>query len=275
MKLTFAQPDPRLANHVSVYYHLRVDYPLIEDFERADVGYLRLMFSGRGHYNYRGGHSDPDCAAMLLGPATEIASYSVAGPLDSFGCVLLPQFWGGIAKAGADEYANRARDAAALFGPDIEALCAAMTSAPDVDAMGRLMDGFLVPRIKPLPKDQLRVIAKIGEWISAFPIPAPEALYAACDQSDRTVMRIANRYFGAPPSLLARKFRALRTASRLIGTRGPVPDALVSEYSDRAHMTREIKHFTGMTPRNLQIASNPIMQVTLHPDNFRMDAPWT
>jgi hypothetical protein len=40
-------------------------------------------------------------------------------------------------------------------------------------------------------------------------------------------------------------------------------------------MVREVKHFTGLTPRNLQITSNPIMQITLHPDNFRHDAPWT
>ncbi len=88
-------------------------------------------------------------------------------------------------------------------------------------------------------------------------------------------MRLANRYFGAPPKLLSRKFRALRTASRLIGTRGPVPEALVADYADRAHMIREVKHFTGMTPRNLQINSSPIMQITLHPDNFRAEAPWT
>lgn len=274
MKLTFAQPDARLSAYVSAYYHVRFDYPLIEDHERADVGYLRFMFSGHGEYRYRD-HNDPDRAVMLLGPATEIASYALAGPLDSFGCVLLPQFWGGIAAAGADDYANRAADAAPLFGPAIEALHAEMAALPDVAAMGRLIDGFLISRIKPLPEEHLRVIAKIGDWLSAFPIPSPDALYAACPVSDRTVMRLANRYFGAPPSLLARKFRALRTASRLIGTRGRVPEILVAEYADRAHLSREVKHFTGLTPRSLQIASNPIMQVTLHPDNFRMDAPWT
>ena len=275
MELSFATPAPELAPFVSIYYRVFFDYPQIEDFERADVGYLRLMFGGHGFYNYPGGQRDPDCPVMLLGPATTTARYSITGPLDSFGCVLLPEFWGGIVDAGANSYANRARDGVPLLGDEALSLYDRMKGMSDVEEMGRMMDAFLIPRISALPDDHRAVIAKIGDWLSCFPIASPEALYAACDLSPRQVMRLANRYFGAPPKMLARKFRALRTASRLIGTKGPVPDALTVEYSDRAHMIREIKHFTGLTPRQLQINSNPIMQVTLHPDNFRAEAPWT
>lgn len=274
MHLSFAEPDPRLAPYVSAYYHVHFDYHLIEDFERADVGYLRLMFSGTGFYNYSGGHRDPDCPSMLLGPATETAHYSLQGPLDSFGCVLLPPFWGGIVDADASEFANRALDAEPVLS-GIHVLRAAMKDVRDIEQMSRMMDAFLLEKARPLPEDQAVVIERIGEWLSCFPIPAPEVLYDACHLSDRQVMRIANRYFGAPPKMLARKFRALRTASRIIGTKGSVPDELAEEYADRAHMIREIKHFTGMTPRGLQVNSNPIMQVTLHPDNFRAEAPWT
>lgn len=275
MELSFAQPAPELAPYVSAYYYVFFDYPLIEDFERADVGYLRLMFSGHGFYNYPGGYRDPDAPVMLLGPATTTASYSITGPLDSFGCVLLPEFWGGIVDADASDYANRALNGVPALGEGALDLFAKMKGMKDVEAMGRMMDAFLIPRLRKIPDDQRAVIGKIGDWLSCLPIPAPEKLYEACDLSPRQVMRLANRYFGAPPKMLARKFRALRTASRIIGTRGPVPDTLAEEYSDRAHMNREIKHFTGMTPRNLQVNSNPIMQVTLHPDNFREDAPWT
>ena len=275
MELSFAMPAPELAPFVSIYYRVFFDYPQIEDFERADVGYLRLMFGGHGFYNYPGGQRDPDCPVMLLGPATVTASYNITGPLDSFGCVLLPEFWGGIVNADANDYANRARDGVPLLGDEARALFDRMKGLRDVEEMGRMMDAFLIPRIRKPPDDHRAVIAKIGDWLSCRPIASPEALYAACDLSPRQVMRLANRYFGAPPKMLARKFRALRTASRLIGTKGPVPDALTSDYSDRAHMIREIKHFTGLTPRQLQINSNPIMQVTLHPDNFRAEAPWT
>ncbi len=275
MELSFASPAPELAPYVSAYYHVYFDYPLIEDFERADVGYLRLMFGGSGFYTYPDGRRVPDCPVMLLGPASVTASYSLTGPLDSFGCVLLPEFWGGIVEASAESCANDACDGAALLGEGALNLFRRMKGVRDVVAMGKMMDAFLVPLIKPLPDDHRAIIGKIGDWLSCMPIPAPEALYDACNLSPRQVMRISNRYFGAPPKMLARKFRALRTASRLIGTKGPVPDSLSDDYADRAHMTREVKHFTGLTPRGLQVRSNPIMQVTLHPDNFRAEAPWT
>ena len=40
-------------------------------------------------------------------------------------------------------------------------------------------------------------------------------------------------------------------------------------------MNREIKYFTGMTPKQLQVNSNPVLLATLHPSNFRAEAPWT
>ncbi len=61
MELSFAMPAPELAPFVSIYYRVFFDYPQIEDFERADVGYLRLMFGGHGFYNYPDGQRDPDC----------------------------------------------------------------------------------------------------------------------------------------------------------------------------------------------------------------------
>jgi AraC-like DNA-binding protein len=274
MELSFAAPAPGLAGHVSIYYLHRVDYPLIEDVERADVGYLRFLFSGRGSYTYRDGRTAPSHDVMLLGPSTETASLAVNGPLYSFGAVLLPEFWGGIAPAAASDVANFSVDAASVLGPEIQACFEAIKDLGDIEAMARHVDAVLLRMIRPLPDDHLTAIALIGEWLSQYPIPATELLYSRAGFSDRQMMRIANRYFGAPPKMLARKFRALRTASRLIGTRGRIAQALIDEYADQAHMVREVKHFTGLTPRALQVTSNPIMQATLHPDSFRHDAPW-
>jgi AraC-like DNA-binding protein len=275
LELTFAMPSPALATHVSIYYLIRFDYPVIEDQERADVGYLRFMFSGDGAYRFKSGALDASCPVMLLGPATEVANYTVNGPLYTFGAVLLPEFWGGIADCDATDFANRALDASSVFGSEVLGLFGELKGMATVEEMARRMDAWLLRRVKPVPEDHLKVMAKIGEWLSCLPIPSPERLYEEAGKSARQVMRLANRHFGAPPKLLARKFRALRTASRLIGTRGPIPESLIAEYSDQAHMIREIKAFTGMTPRQLQVNSSPIMQVTLHPDNFRAEAPWT
>jgi AraC-like DNA-binding protein len=273
--LDFAKPSPALASHVADYYLVRIDAPMIEDVERADVGYLRFMFSGSGWYKYQSGPRDAGHRIMLLGPSTEIAHYTVTGPMYIFGAVLLPEFWGGIADCDATDFANRALDATGVLGTEVHTLCDQLEACGSVEEMARLANAWLLRRIRPVPADHLEVINKIGEWLCCSPIPAPDRLYAETGKSDRQVMRLANRHFGAPPRMLARKYRALRTASRIIGTRGSIPDELADEYSDRAHMNREIKYFTGMTPKQLQVNANPILLATLHPSNFRAEAPWT
>jgi hypothetical protein len=275
MDLEFMQPAPALARHVSIYYRMRVDFPLIEDLERADVGYLRFLISGKGSITYASGHRDPEHPVILMGPATETGRYTLSGPLDCFGCVLLPDFWGGIADLDATAAANRSLDGSLTLGSESRDLFDRLSDMTTINDMATATDAFLVRRIKPLPKDDVAVIDTIGAWLSCFPIPAPDALYNATARGPRSVLRLANRHFGAPPKMLARKFRALRTASRLVGTKGMIPHELIDEYSDRAHLTREIRQFTGLTPRQLQVNSNPIVRATLHPDNFRADAPWT
>lgn len=275
MLLEFASPAPALASHISTYFLHALDYPLIEDRERADVGYLRFLFSGSGSYRYGDGRSAASTPVMLLGPSTQIADYTVNGPLRTFGAVLLPEFWGGIVDASADSIANCAVDGRPLLGSGALSCYNDMREMDSVTAMAKRLDAFLLPLIKPLPQAHLNTITLIGEWLSQCPIPPTTSLYARSTFSERQVMRIANRYFGAAPKMLARKFRALRTASRIIGTRGRLAVELVSEYADLAHMVREVKHFTGMTPRTIQVASSPIMQLTLHPANFRHEAPWT
>jgi AraC-like DNA-binding protein len=275
MQLEFMMPSPALRRHVSVYYRIQVDAPLVEDLERADVGYLRFFLKSSGHIQFANGVTDTAHPTALHGPATETGRYILQGPLDCFGAVLLPDFWGGVVDIEATECANRCMDSSHYFGTDMSDLYVRLQSMDSIEDMSKALDTFLVRRVKPIPADQSHVIDKIGDWLRCFPIPAPEALHAALRISERQTTRIANRYFGAPPKMLARKFRALRTASRLIGTRGPIPQSLITEYSDRAHLTREIKHFTGLTPKQLQVNTNPIVQATLHPDNFRADAPWT
>ena len=275
MKLTFASPAPALLKHVSLYYYVDFNYSQIEDIERADVGYLRFMLAGQGVYHFASGHNDRSSDVMLLGPSSRAADYSLTGPLRCFGAVLLPRFWGGITQRPASDFADRALDATPAFSSNLRPLFSMLTAMDSVEAMAQAMDAYLLPMVKPLrPEDEL-VIAEISKWLAQNPIPAPAVLYSVCNLSSRQVMRLSNHYFGAPPKLLARKFRALRSASLIIGTKGRIADGLTDEYSDQSHMTREIKHFTGLTPRQLQINSNPLMQATLHPRTFRTEAPWT
>lgn len=274
MKLTFALPAPALSSCVSLYYYVDFDYGRIEDIERADVGYLRFMLSGNGVFRYADGHSDRSTDVMLIGPSTIVAPYRLTGPMRCFGCVLLPRFWGGIVDRRATAFTNRASDARQTFGAEIVTLFGDLSAMSTIDTMAKAVDNFLLPKVKPLRSEDSAVIVEISKWLASSSSATLEELYAACNLSSRQVMRLSHQYFGAPPKLLSRKFRALRTASKIIGTKGSIPDVLLQDYADTSHMIREIKQFTGLTPRQLQVNSNPLMQASLHPRSFRMEPPW-
>jgi AraC-like DNA-binding protein len=263
VELIFAKPAPALSRYISAYYTVDIDYPTIVDIERAGSGHLRFNLSGRCTFDYPGSEKDPASAIILIGPGTRAARHSIVGPYYAFGCVLMPEFWDGIIAASAAEFANHAKDAAALLGEKTPMIFDALRAADGLSAMTSMMDAFLTPLIKPIPKRRLEIIERIAAWLAVQPTPSPEQLYETTPLSSRQVMRIANHHFGAPPKMLARKMRALRTASRILGSNGAITTVPEDNYTDRAHMSREIKTFTGLTPRQLQINSSPIMQTTL------------
>lgn len=65
--------------------------------------------------------------------------------------------------------------------------------------------------------------------------------------------RLFRRHFGTTPAGLRRRERA-RRAARLVlgGDRSLCESALEAGYADQAHMTRELKRATGMTPAELR-----------------------
>jgi AraC-like DNA-binding protein len=274
MELKVCLPSPALAHCFSLYYYIHYDYPMIEDRDRADVGYLRFLFTGDGNYEFANGNVTPAYDEMILGPSTVHARYLMNGPLHGFGAVLLPEFWGALVGRDASEFANRCTNAALLIGEDITVLRDELSGVEHIDAMAELFEHFMIRRLKAVDPDHRDAIGKIGDWLRNDPIPSPEVLYASASLGARQMMRVANRYFGAPPKMLARKYRALRTAS-LIVSGSDVTDDMLDHYSDRAHLSREVKQFTGLTPRDLKMQKSPIMQATLAPGLFNYDAPWT
>jgi AraC-like DNA-binding protein len=274
MELKVSLPSPTLAHCFSLYYYIHYDFPMIEDLDRADVGYLRFLFKGDGNYEFANGTVTPAFDEMILGPSTVHARYLMNGPLHGFGAVILPEFWGALADKDANDFSNCCTDANLVIGSEIKPLRDELAEAEDIEAMAELFEQFMIRRLRPVDPNHSLAIAQIGDWLRNDPILSPEVLYASAALGGRQMMRIANRYFGAPPKMLARKYRALRTAS-LIVSGSAVTDDILSHYSDRAHLSREVKHFTGLTPRDLKMQRSPIMQATLMPGLFNYEAPWT
>ncbi|TKD52021.1 helix-turn-helix domain-containing protein [Sphingomonas baiyangensis] len=272
MQIDFAHPSSAVAPYVSTFYYYRCDDAVVEGVERADVGQIRFMLKGHGALRFPGGHVEPSCPVMVSGPGTGAASWRVEGPFHCFGMALRPVGWGALIGIPADERADHVTDGVAVFGQEAAALYDALATCDGgVEAMVALAEPFIVRYARPLPIAHQQLCEAVRIWL-ANPLPQPvAALYASLAISPRQTERLVNRYFGAPPKLLERKFRALHAAAALLD--GADAADIAGAFYDQSHMIREIRHFTGHTPGALATRIDPLLALTLQPQAFNELAP--
>ncbi len=271
MLLDFHQPSPAIAPLVTIFYLYRSDEPMVEGIERADVGQIRFMLKGSGHLTFAEGHVEPSCPIMVNGPGTGAAAYRVKGPFHCFGAALRPVGWASLIGVPAHERADHVTDGEAVFGPAGSALLERLRTLGDVAAMAAAVEPFLLERARPIPPEHHRLCESVRQWLSSSDAPRVAALFDAIPLSSRQVVRLVNHYFGAPPKLLERKFRALRAATALAD--GADAREVAEAFYDQPHMIREIKHFTGHTPGTLASRMDPVLAMTLSPAAFNELAP--
>ena len=91
----------------------------------------------------------------------------------------------------------------------------------------------------------VRFARQVDAWLEDSQSPEIDDLIAATGLSRRQVERKCNAIYGAPPKLLARKFRALRAAVAMRGRDLSFDDAVGQGFYDQSHLIREVKHSPG------------------------------
>lgn len=266
MELEFLPASPAIASLVTLFYLYRSDESVVEGVERADVGQIRFMLRGAGELRFPQGHVEESRPVMINGPGTGAARYRVAGPFHCFGVALRPVGWMSLIGVPAHERADHVTDGEAVFGPDAAALLDRLRGCATIEAMVALAEPFLLARARRVPPEHQRLCELVRQWLASSPTPRVQALFDTVPLSSRQVVRLVNQYFGAPPKLLERKFRALRAAVAM--AEGAEPRTLAEAFYDQPHMIREIRHFTGHTPGTLAARMDPVLAATLSPDAF-------
>jgi AraC-like DNA-binding protein len=269
MDLSFATPCDALSRYVLSYYMFSDDYSIIEDTQRADVGAITFILNGSGHYDFKSGERVQTTPIFLNGPGNHFLTFSAFGPLRFVGISLQPGFWTHAIESDAKQLANTACDVEPMLSVGPRPTLETLREMQTIDEMAPVLDAYLLRLAKPIPPEQQSAIETIRRWLASTMFPNVADIYAAFDLSERQVTRIVNRYFGAPPQTLARKYGALRAASAIFINNGMISDEIRSHYADMSHLIREVKAFTGQTPRQLKTRSNPLMRATLLPDHFR------
>ncbi len=265
IQLDYAVPAADLTDYITLFYHFWADVPVFEDSERADHAQFRIRLSPGGtEYRFPDGsvQSVPDF--HVIGPTSGAMQVRAMGPLLVFGMGVTAAGWAAMIGNEASSVLNRAIDANGLFGAArLRAAADAMRAVSDVPARVAIGEALVRELVCGGHEQACQFVRQVDGWLAASPSPEMDDLVATTGLSRRQVERKCNAMYGAPPKLLARKYRALRAAVALAADNEDVDDVIARGFYDQSHLIREVKQFTGLTPRQIKAEPGVLQRLTM------------
>lgn len=262
--LEFVVAPPCVADHVSLFYHFHAPGPVFEDTERAQIAQLRFRLSpGCATYRFADGSAQEAAPNHLMGPTSAASYVRAEGDVRVFGMGITPAGWAAMVGIDASSLVNRLLDANALFGDHLEVAACALRAAPDTATMVEIGRRLVHNLVRVSGSSAVDFMRSVDAWLAASPSPDVDDLASATGLSRRQIERRCNALYGAPPKLLARKYRALKAAVALVSGGAAIEDLLDCGFYDQSHLIREIKQFTGLTPGQMRADPNPLAKLTI------------
>ncbi|MBV8238568.1 MAG: helix-turn-helix transcriptional regulator [Sphingomonas sp.] len=264
IQLDYVVPDADLQPFVTLFYHFKADLPRFDDVERADHAQLRFRLSrGDGSYHFPDGTVQPAPEVHVVGPTSGAMRTCADGPVEVIGMGLQPAGWAALLGIDASAMLNRAIDGELFFGTAVRHVSDRMRAAQTTAEKVAIAAAFVQCSIAGGETDAVAFARGIDAWLAGSPSPDIEDLVCATGLSRRQVERRCNALYGAPPKLLARKYRALRAAVALANGSATLDQLLEVGFYDQSHLIREVKQFTGLTPGQLRTEPNQLAQLTM------------
>lgn len=260
--LKYEAPDERLRLLVSSFYRFDYRGNALREVERADRAQFRITLQGEGRYRFAD-EEVPAYPVTVIGPTTKPFESLSDAPISVFGWGMLPAGWAALMGAEAENWIDKAFDARQVFGDSIMELRDRLIALNDAAEQFRLGNEAATEIYRTIDGAPFAFTAMVDRWLVDDNDPDVDTLIAESGLSPRQLERMTKRYYGMPPKKLARKYRALRAASRI--ARGDSLDdtELGLVFYDQAHLTREVKQFTGLTPGQLRAGKSKLTQATI------------
>lgn len=261
--LDYAVPTGRVAELITLWYFFQADIPQFSDTERADHAQLRFRLTpGGARYRFADGREQLAADLHVIGPTSGAFHVEAAGPVVVFGAGVTPAGWAALIGTDASTLLDRTVDAELLFGAEIQEVAAALAAAaPDLAAMQAVAEAFVLAH-DARDEGVTGFMRAVDDWLAGHPSPSIPDLVAATGLSRRQVERRCNALYGAPPKLLARKYRALRAAVAM-WAHDEHEAELRDGFYDQSHLIREVKQFTGLTPKMVAEQPSLLQQLTM------------
>lgn len=264
IQLDYRVPADDLKPFVTLFYHFVAHIPHFEDLERADHAQLRFRLTpGTASYTFPDGTVQDAPALHIVGPTSGAVLTRADGPLLVVGMGLQPAGWAALLGIDASAMLNRALDGPSIFGGAMTQTADAMRASDDIDTRIAIVEAFVRGSIARADGRTLDFARKIDAWLAGNISPDLDQLINATGLSRRQVERRCNALYGAPPKVLARKYRALRAAVALANGDATLDELIDFGFYDQSHLIREMKHFTGLTPRQMRTEPTLLAQLTM------------
>ena len=271
----WVEAPPALARYLNSLYILRTGPKGVDDMMPAYSGQLLLTLSGGGIMHFGKGKDARTMPEFIQCPLTEARKFEMEGDTVILGASLNFRGWAALTGLAVNEHHD---DYHELDDVLPEAVAARIrTIGPRVGA-GELTErqaldelaAILGDAFQELPERHMQVIDTTLDWLSSSFKPEIETLLDRLPYSERQVQRLVTQFFGAPPVRLIRRYRAMRAATLLaMKELDPGLESEIREaFYDQAHMIKEIRHFTGRTPRRLLPKEHSVVKDTLAPDGY-------
>ena len=205
----------------------------------------------------------PATGVHVLGPTTGAIRTRADGPVEVVGLGLQPAGWAAMIGIDASTLHNHVIDGGLLFGDGALEALVAMRNAPGTDAKIAFLESFVRRMIANRGAREAGFAQAIDAWLTSDTSPDIDDLVERTQLSRRQIERRCKALYGAPPKVLARKYRALRAAVALAKGQASA-DILIGEgFYDQSHLIRELKQFTGLTPRQIRTEPGVLARLTI------------
>ena len=276
VQFEFIPPPEDLGPYLNSLYILEVGPNGVEEMLPAYSGQLMLVGSGGGGIDFGDGFVRAPGTAFVIGPLSSARRFAIDGPALSFGASLTFHGWAALTGMPVAGAADRFVTVEQAFGElvasqmiDLAGEAGEAGRDQSLAILDRLVE-LLRPKLSPLPAQHAKLVEVTYAWLSSSLNPSTTELLEELPYSPRQVQRLVTRFFGLPPARLKRRYRAIRAATLLSSPDTPkdVLSETLNSFYDQAHLIREIREFTGRTPRLLALDSDSLAGSTLGADGY-------
>lgn len=219
---------------------------------------INWFFEGQADVVRRGEQAvhEPTPRLCVIGPhRVPVVSHN-PGAVDALMVALTPMAVEALTGVAMADLVDRVLPFEQVFDADWQAMAQAVFEAPDDASRIRVVEDFLEPRWLRVRDQSIPRATRYRFWAENLALRAAQS---GVGSSLRQVERRIKRWTGQPPRDLRRMLRAEESFYRCVaayqqGEMDWAGAALDSGYADQAHLCREVRRVTGLSPAALLAA---------------------